>query len=85
MEKELTSWLIRLRSIVQYLTVSGDWTIRARARLEFELEAALQSALMDQFRERVSEDQFNKIMDRVFERSLSPLEAVNMLMNGSLK
>ena len=69
----------------EHLIVSGDWTIRARARLESELDAALQSALMDQFRERVSEDQFNKVMDQVLERSLSPLEAVNMLMNGSLK
>ncbi len=65
----------------EHLIVSGDWAIRARARLEFELDAALQSALMDRFRERVSEDQFNKVMDQVFERSMSPSEAVKTLMN----
>jgi len=69
----------------EYLHLSGDWAVRERARLESELEAALQSALMNQFRERLSEDQFNKVINRVFERSLSPSEAVNVLMNARLK
>jgi LAO/AO transport system kinase len=69
----------------EYLRLSGDWTVRARARLEAELEAALQSALMNQFRERVSEDRYNQVMDQVFERSLSPSEAVKRLINGRPK
>src|SRR5271157_4602220 len=69
----------------EYLHFSGDWTIRERARLESELDAALQSALMNQFRERVLEDQFNKVVDQVFERSLSPSEAVKALLNWRLK
>jgi LAO/AO transport system kinase len=69
----------------EYLRLSGDWTVRERARLEAELEAALQSALMNQFRERVSEDQYHQVMDQVFERSLSPSEAVKRLINGRLK
>ena len=69
----------------EYLHVSGDWAVRERARLESELDAALRSSLMNQFRERVSEDQYNKVMDQVFERSLSPSEAVKVLMNGRLK
>ncbi|MGA7195175.1 MAG: methylmalonyl Co-A mutase-associated GTPase MeaB [Anaerolineales bacterium] len=69
----------------EYLRVSGNWAVRERARLESELDAALRSSLMNQFRERVSEDQYNKVMDQVFERSLSPSEAVKVLMNGRLK
>ena len=69
----------------EYLHLSGDWAVRERARLESELDAALRSALMNQFREHVSEDQFDKVMDQVFERSLSPSEAVKRLMNGRLK
>ena len=69
----------------EYLRLSGDWAVRERARLESELDAALQSALMNQFRQRVSEDQYNKVMDRVFERSLSPSEAIKILMNGNVK
>ena len=68
----------------EYLRVSGNWAVRERARLESELDAALRSSLMNQFRERVSEDQYNKVMDQVFERSLSPSEAVKVLMNGRL-
>jgi LAO/AO transport system kinase len=69
----------------EHLHISGDWAVRERARLESELEAALQSTLMNQFRERVSEDQFNTVVDQVFERSLSPSEAVKALLNGRLK
>jgi LAO/AO transport system kinase len=67
----------------EYLRLSGNWAVRERARLESELDAALRSSLMNQFRERVSEDQYNNVMDQVFERSLSPLEAVKVLMNGT--
>lgn len=69
----------------EYLRLSGDRAVRERARLESEMDAALQSALMDQFRERLPEDQYNKIIDQVLERSLSPSQAVNALMNGRLK
>jgi len=69
----------------EYLHLSGDWAVRERARLESELEATLQSVLMNQFRSRVSEDQFNKVMDQVFERILSPSEAVEALLNGRPK
>ena len=76
MEKELTSWLIRLRSIASICASAEIGPFGNAPASRSELEAALQSALMNQFRERVSEDQFNKVMDQVFERSLSPLEAV---------
>ena len=69
----------------EYLRLSGDWAVRERARLESELEAALQSALMNQLRVRVSEDQFDKVMDQVLARSLSPSKAVKRLLNGRLK
>jgi LAO/AO transport system kinase len=69
----------------EYLRVSGNWAVRDRARLESELDAELQSALLNQFHEHVSDDQLNQVMGQVFERSLSPLEAVKILMNGRLK
>jgi GTPase len=69
----------------EHLRLSGDWAARERARLESELEAALADALMDQFRERVPESQFNEVMGRVFDRSLSPGEAARKLTNGRAK
>ena len=67
----------------EYLKASGDWAVRERARLESEVEAALQSALMDQFHEHVPEDRFNKVVSQVFDRILSPGEAVKALTTGN--
>ena len=68
-----------------HLHVSGDWAAREHARLESELEAALRETLMSQFRERVTNQQYNEVMRQVFERSLSPGEAVKKLTNGRAK
>jgi len=76
---ELAQHIVRHR---EHLHRSGDWTVRDRLRLESELEAVLQSELMNRFRGRVSGDQFDEVMNRLFERRLSPLEAARVLMNG---
>lgn len=76
---ELTEQITRH---AEHLRVSGDWAARERARLASEMETVLRETLMNQFRERVSEETYQRIMNRVFERSLSPWEAVKMLMNG---
>ncbi len=65
-----------------HLRLSGDWAARERTRLEAEMEALLQEALMDQFREKISGQKFDQIMSQVFERSLSPWEAVKYLTNN---
>ena len=67
----------------EYLHLSGDWAVREHARLQSELDTALQSALINQFREHLSETHFRQVMDQVFARNLSPLEAVKTLMNGN--
>ncbi len=69
----------------EHLRVSGDWAVRERARLESEMETALQERLMSQFRERVPQTRYDEVMRQVFERSLSPGEAVKLLTNGRAK
>ncbi len=69
----------------EHLRVSGDWAARERARLESEMETALQEKLMSQFRENVPQTRYDEIMRQVFERSLSPGEAVKLLTNGRTK
>jgi len=69
----------------QHLLVSGDWAARERARLESEMDAALQETLVRQFRERVPESKYDEVMMQVYKRSLSPWEAVKMLTNGRSK
>ena len=66
----------------EYLRLSGDWAVRERARLESELEIILQQKLISQFRETISESRYDEVLRRVFEKSISPWEAVKMLTNG---
>jgi LAO/AO transport system kinase len=65
-----------------YLQRSGDWTVREQSRLESEMEMILQQRLMSQFREQVSETRYAEVMHQVFEKMVSPWEAVKMLTNG---
>ncbi len=69
----------------EHLRVSGDWVSRERARLSSEMEALLRDELMNQFRSRMPEAEFNQVMERVFTRELSPWEAVKLLVKESIK
>ena len=68
-----------------HLRVSGDWAVRERARLESEMEALLLEALMTRFRAEVPNGKFESALQKVHERSLSPWEAVQLLVNGRRK
>ena len=46
------------------------------------METILQQKLMSQFHEQVSETRYDEVMRQVFEKSVSPWEAVRMLTNG---
>lgn len=69
----------------EYLRVSGDWAARERARLGSEMEALLREALMERFRAEVPNGRFESTLMKVYERDLSPWEAVNLLLNGRQK
>ena len=70
---------------VAHLTQSGDWAVRERARLEVELDALIRETLVRQFREEVSQTQYEEALERIIQRELSPWNAVKSLMNGRLK
>lgn len=65
-----------------HLRSTGEWSQREHARLRSELEALLQDALMKRFREDVPNGKFESAVQNVYDRSLSPWEAVQMLVNG---
>jgi LAO/AO transport system kinase len=65
-----------------YLRTSGGWVAREQARLESEMEVILHQRLMSQFRDRVSQAVYDDVMHQVFNKSISPWEAVSMLTNG---
>lgn len=66
----------------EHLRLSGDWESRDKARLGSELETALQLELMRRFRRDVPAARYEETIERVMNRSLSPQEAANILLNG---
>ena len=73
-----------IASHVHYLHTSGDWSARDRARLEAELETALQETLVRRFLGSVQKVNYEEILEQVLNRHLSPYEAVEVLLNGAL-
>lgn len=67
---------------VEHLRQSGDWAARERSRLRSELDALLREALFARFREQVTETRYEEALERVFRRSLAPMEAVRILLDG---
>jgi LAO/AO transport system kinase len=63
-----------------YLTQSGDWAVRERARLEVELDALIRETLVSRFREAVPQQVYENVLERVVQRDLSPWEAVKLLV-----
>ena len=70
---------------LEHLRQSGDWATRERDRLEVELEALIQEALLNRFREAVPQKRYEDILERVLNRNLSPWEAVKLLMDSRSK
>jgi LAO/AO transport system kinase len=65
-----------------HLRRGGDWAARERARLASEVEALLLEALRARFHAEVPRGKFDAALQNVYERSLSPWEAVQILVNG---
>ena len=70
---------------VEHLRLSGDWDHRERTRLEVELEALIRDGLMTKFREELTAEAYEKLLESVIQRKVSPWEAANILLKGSSK
>jgi LAO/AO transport system kinase len=78
--KGITELVDAIARHVQHLTESGHWVVRDRTRLEAELDALIHEALMLRFRENVPQKQYDDMFEKIMSRSLSPLEAVRLLI-----
>jgi len=67
---------------VQTCALPIYWSARERARLETEMDALLHDALLARFRTEVPGERFQRVLDQVHARSLSPRDAVQQLVNG---
>jgi LAO/AO transport system kinase len=66
----------------RHLQESGDWERREQTRLQSELEARIQAALLERWRANLPEAVYRKILQALLERKVSPYEAVRRLVNG---
>ncbi len=65
-----------------YLKKSGELYRREQERLRKELDKLLQAALVKRWQEAVSAQKYQKVVDQVVARQLSPRQAVQALLNG---
>ena len=70
---------------VAHLRSSGDWALRERTRLEVELEALIRHGLMTKFREELTAEVYENVLESVIQRKLSPWQAANMLLKERSK
>jgi LAO/AO transport system kinase len=62
-----------------YLRRSGGWQQREQARLKVELHSLLQEALMSRWRSSIGEADYQKTLEALYQRKLTPQEAVRLL------
>ena len=67
----------------EHLRQNGDWAARDRARLASEMEALLSESLMHRFLESMPQETYQKVIESVVKRDISPYEAVRSLLNGA--
>jgi LAO/AO transport system kinase len=66
----------------QHLTQTGGWLRRERTRLQSELDARIREILVERWRRSVPASAYQKTLDALLQREISPHEAVAMLVNG---
>ncbi|MCZ2127663.1 MAG: methylmalonyl Co-A mutase-associated GTPase MeaB [Anaerolineales bacterium] len=63
-----------------YLRQSGGWQRRERARLDVELQTLIRAELLTRFREALSAQAYEKALEDVVERKMSPWQAAQTLL-----
>jgi GTPase len=72
----------QIENHIRYLTITGEWQGRDRARLQTELESLLQDRLISRWRETISDSQYKAVLNQLVERKISPQQAVQALLDG---
>jgi len=76
---EVVSAIFRHR---EYLLTSGVWQVRDQERLRTEVGHLLQNALLKRWQKKVPVEKYEVVLQKVFERIISPGEAIESLVNG---
>jgi LAO/AO transport system kinase len=71
-----------IRKHREHLEATGDLVRRERARLAAELDQRLQDALVERFNENIKDGIYDKTLEKLVAREISPQQAVEALING---
>ncbi len=63
-----------------YLESTGGWILRERSRLQSDLELLLRARLLEDFRSRLAPGVYENMLKGIFERRISPFQAVEELV-----
>ncbi len=66
----------------EYLKESGGWERREQSRLRSEVDGLLQRSLVEMWRNKIPEAQYQDVIKQVFQREISTRTAVTLLING---
>ncbi len=66
-----------------YLGRTGSWHQKERWRLQTELDQLLQSTLVDKFRSRLPAGAYERALEDLLARRISPFQAVDRLVDGA--
>lgn len=66
-----------------YLQSTGSWQLRERWRLQTELDLLLQNTLVASFRSSLPAGTYERVLEDLLERRVSPFEAVERLVDGA--
>jgi len=76
--------MVRLKQSIEdhrhYLLASGEWACRENARIRAEMEALLRDTLMARWRSGLPSGAYQSAMNALLCRSISPVEAVERLI-----
>ena len=67
-------------SHAEFLKETGNWQRREQMRLKSELEALVQAALMENWREATPHEVYQEYLERLWNREVSPYQAVSALV-----
>jgi LAO/AO transport system kinase len=65
-----------------HLKDGGGWQQRDQIRLQSELDSLLQTTLLSRWRESVSQERYQQTLGLLADRKISPLQAVENLLNN---
>jgi LAO/AO transport system kinase len=65
-----------------HLKSTGELERRERARIDVEVSDLLQEALVNRWRNDIQPETYQRVLDKVVARSLSPWQAVSTLLSG---